>query len=306
MIKKVFALCCCVLSLLKSRAQEVDTTVLGMHFVMDEVVVKSAKKGWDLEGFIRRMKEDTTFYKAFLGLRVVPYTSDNEIVFWDENSKTIAQLENRTEQSIQGHCRTVKVRNEKVRGTYYDKQHNPRYYTAELMQHLFFRARTNECGTSDNIQSSNTRPGKIEKHKEQLKQLVFNPGSKVEGIPFVGKKASVFEDKGIQQRYDFALKLVPYNGEECYFFQAIPKEAFKDEVVYHQLDTWFRASDYAIVARDYALSYHTLLYDFDVVMKVRLEKLGTRLLPSSIDYSGNWHVFTKKRERAKFNILFDY
>jgi hypothetical protein len=174
------------------------------------------------------------------------------------------------------------------------------------MQHLFFRARTNECGTTDNIPSSHAGQGKMEKHKEQLKQLVFNPGSKVEGIPFVGKKASVFEDKGIQQRYNFALKLVPYNGEECYFFQAIPKEAFKDEVVYHQLDTWFRASDYAIVARDYALSYHTLLYDFDVVMKVRLEKLGTRLLPSSIDYSGNWHVFTKKRERAIFNILFDY
>lgn len=305
MIKRVFILWC-VLAFQKGSAQDVDTTIMGMHFLMDEVVVKSAKNGWDVDGFIRRMKEDTTFYKAFLGLRVVAYTSDNEISFFDEKSKTIAQLENRTEQTMQGNCRSVHVSKEKVQGNYYDKQHNPRYYTAELFENLFFRARTNECGATDNIHSNTTPQGKMEKQKEQLKQLVFNPGSKVEGIPFVGKKASVFEEKGVRQRYDFRLKFVQYNSEECYFFQAIPKEEYKDEVVYNQLDTWFRVADYAIVARDYALSYHTMLYDFDVVMKVRLEKNGTRLLPSSIDYRGNWHVFTKKRERSKFNILFDY
>jgi hypothetical protein len=294
------------LNLLTLKAQDIDTTILGMHFTMDEVVIKSAKNGWDVNGFIRRMKEDTTFYKAFLGLRVVNYTSDNEISFADENNKTIAHLENRTEQSMRGNCRTVKISREKVNGNYYDRKKNPRYYTAELFQNLFFRVRENECGQSDNITSSTQAKGQMEKHKEQLKQLVFNPGSKVDGIPFIGKKASVFEDKGIRQRYDFRLKYVMYNGEECYFFQAIPKEEYKDEVVYNQLDTWFRVSDYAIVARDYALSYSTLFYDFDVVMKVRLEKSGTRLLPSSIDYRGNWHVFSKKRERAKFNILFDY
>lgn len=306
MIKRAFLLFSCVSAFQKGAAQDVDTTIMGMHFLMDEVVVKSAKNGWDVDGFIRRMKEDTTFYKAFLGLRVVAYTSDNEISFLDEKSKTIAQLENRTEQTMRGNCRTVKVSNEKILGDYYDKKKNPRYYTAELFQNLFFRARTSECGGTDNINASTPVKGQLEKHKEQLKQLVFNPGSKVEGIPFVGKKASVFEDKGVRQRYDFRLKFVQYNGEECYFFQAIPKEEYKDEVVYNQLDTWFRVADYAIVARDYALSYHTMLYDFDVVMKVRLEKLGARLLPSSIDYRGNWHVFTKKRERSKFNILFDY
>lgn len=288
------------------EAQDVDTTIMGMHFTMDEVVIKSAKNGWDVNGFIRRMKEDTTFYKAFLGLRMVAYTSDNEISFFDEKGKTIAHLENRTEQSIRGNCRTVNISREKVTGNYYDRKKNPRYYTAELMQNLFFRTRVNECGQSDNIKQNYAPKGQIEKHKEQLKQLVFNPGSKVEGIPFIGKKASVFEDKGVRQRYDFRLKYVMYQGEECYFFQAIPKEEYKDEVVYNQLDTWFRVSDYAIVARDYALSYSTLFYDFDVVMKVRLEKAGARLLPSSIDYKGNWHIFSKKRERSQFNILFDY
>jgi hypothetical protein len=306
MIKNIFLFLIFVIIPLKNIAQELDTTIMGMQFTLDEFVVKSAKNGWDVDGFIRRMKEDTTFYKAFLGLKVVSYTSDNAISFLDENATILASLENRTEQTTYGNCRTIVVTQEKVNGNYYDKQKNPRYYTAELFQNLFFRPRVRECGATDNIEIGSNAKGRMEKHKEQLKRLVFSPGSKVEGIPFVGKKASVFEDNGIRQRYYFKLRYVDYQGEECYFFQAIPKEEFKDEVVYNQLDTWFRISDYAIVARDYSLSYKTMLYDFDVVMKVRLEKSGQRLLPSVIDYSGNWHVFSKKRERSRFKILFDY
>jgi hypothetical protein len=287
-------------------AQELDTTIMGMHFTLDELVVNEAKKGWDVDAFIKRMKEDTTFYKAFLGLRVVPYSSDNEITFYDEKGKSIAHLSNRTIQNIKNQCRTVIVSIETVQGDYYDRDNKARYYTAEMFQNLFFRPRNNECGLNNNVNSTSLPQNKMDRHKEQLKQMVFNPGSRVEGIPFVGKKASVFEEKGVRQRYDFRLKYVVYNGEDCYFFQAIPKPEYKEEVVYNQLDTWFRVSDYAIVARNYALSYKTLLYDFDVVMKVRLEKTSFGLLPSSIDYRGNWHVFSKKRERAAFNILFDY
>ena len=295
--------CFCSFSL---AAQLVDTSFMGMELTLDEFVVKAVHQGWDINAFIKRMREDTTFYKAFLGLRIKAYTSDNEISFLDEHQNVSAHLENRTVQSMKGNCRRVVVTQEKVSGDYYDKKHEPRYYTAELFQNLFFRARQNECGMTDDVAQHHESHNRLEKNKEQLKQLVFNPGTKVEGIPFVGKKASVFEAHGIQQRYDFKLSLVRYNGEECYFFQAIPKTEYKNEVVYQQLDTWFRVSDYAIVARDYALSYHTLLYDFDVFMKVRLEKVGDSLLPSSIDYRGNWHIFSKKRERARFNILFDY
>ncbi|MBL7712023.1 MAG: hypothetical protein JNL13_06155 [Chitinophagaceae bacterium] len=302
---KQFLLYCVFMIMMVPESPAQDSTVSGLHIMMDEVVIKAAKNGWDLAGFIRRMKEDTTFYKAFLGLRVVAYTSDNEIRILDEDNKTLARLENRTVQTMKGDCRTVQVTNEQVSGDYYDRKKQARYYTAELFGNLFFRPRVNECGATDIIGRQARAKGKIEKNKEQLKQLVFNPGSKVEGIPFVGKKASVF-DEDIAQRYDFQLKFAQHNGEECYLFRAIPKPQYKDDVVYNQLDTWFRISDYAIVARDYALSYHTLLYDFDVVMKVRLEKVGQRLLPSTIDYRGNWHIFSKKRERSHFSILFDY
>lgn len=302
----LFILLLLAVSAKKSLGQGKDTTLQGIQIVMDEVVVKAAKNGWNIGLFIQKMKEDTTFYKAFLGLRIVNYTSDNEIHFFNEKKEVIASLENRTEQSMLGDCRTVKISREQVTGKYYHKKKQPNFYTAELFQNLFFKERTNECGQNNNIPKSSSGKGKIEQHKEQLKQLVFNPGSKVDGIPFIGKKASIFEHEGTTQRYNFSLSYEWYLGEECYVFRARPKTEYSDEVVYNQLDTWFRVKDYAILARDYSLSYRTLFYDFEVMMKVRLEKNYDLLLPSIIDYEGNWHIFTKKRERSKFKILFDY
>ena len=96
------------------------------------------------------------------------------------------------------------------------------------------------------------------------------------------------------------------DGEPCYQFRITPKSGFENKVLYDELTTWFRKRDYSIVARNYSLSYHTMLYDFDVRMKVRTKQIGAKLYPTRIDYDGNWHIFTKKRERAKFTLDITY
>jgi hypothetical protein len=77
-------------------------------------------------------------------------------------------------------------------------------------------------------------------------------------------------------------------------------------VVFNELATWFRKTDYAIVARNYSLSFSTILYDFDVQMKVRLTNANGKLLPAYIEYDGNWHAATQGRERARFFAEFAY
>ena len=106
--------------------------------------------------------------------------------------------------------------------------------------------------------------------------------------------------------YDFKILSVEYDGEDCLLFSAVPKPEFKSDVIYNDLSTWFRKSDYAIVARDYSLSYNTMLYDFDVQMKVRLRNINGRLLPSRISYKGNWHIATQDRERTEFVMSITY
>jgi hypothetical protein len=118
-------------------------------------------------------------------------------------------------------------------------------------------------------------------------------------------RASIF-DKDEAKKYDFRISVEEYAGQQCYKFRITPKKGYERTAMYNDLTTWFRKSDYSILARDYALSYHTLVYDFDVAMKVRTTQVGGKLCPSYINYDGNWHIFTRQREKVKFSVEITY
>jgi hypothetical protein len=287
-------------------AQVPDTSVFNFPIAMDSVVVRAARGGWDVAAFIRRVKSDTTFHKAFKGLHIVSCTATNDIQMLGKDGKVKASLYSHTAQTVSGRCRTMKVLDEKVTGDFYKRNGEYRYYTALLYAYLFFTTGS-KCGDNDIVGAPEASGGSsgLEHSKKQLKQLIFSPGSKVSGVPFMGDKASIF-DEDVAKRYDFKLESTDYAGEECYLFRAVPKKEYVGDVVYNDLSTWFRKSDYSIVARDYSLSFHTMLYDFDVRMKVRLVRVGKRLLPGRIEYDGDWKVVTKGRERARFVVVFGY
>lgn len=289
-----------------AQAQRPDSSIFAQPLQMDAVVIKAVRGGWDLNAFIRRVRTDTTFYKAFRNMRFVSYNAVNDIKVYDKKGKVGASLFSKTRQTFSGGCRSMQVLEEKVGGDFYKRKNQYRYYTAELYDYLFF-SHGKVCNESEIVKGAIEEKGngKLEKSKYQLKQLIFNPGSKVGGIPLMGDKAAIFEPH-IAKLYDFKLQSDEYEGEDCYVFRAIPKKGHEDEVVYDELSTWFRKSDYAIVARDYSLSYKTMVYDFQVRMKVRTSQFGKRLLPTRIEYDGNWHVFTKSRERVKFTAALSY
>lgn len=302
--KIIFLLCLFVTVV--ANAQQQDTSIFKYPIQMDAVVVKAARGGWDVNAFIRRVKNDTTFYKAFRSMRLVPYAATNDIRVYDKKGKIAASLYSRTKQNVAGGCRTMQVLEEKVTGNFYKRNKDYRYYTAELYAYLFF-TKGKVCGENDRVAGALQERGKgqIEKSKYQLKQLIFNPGSRISGVPMMGDKAAIFEPQ-VAKLYDFKLLSEEYNGVECYVFKAIPKKGKEGDVVYDELTTWFRKSDYAILAHDYSLSYKTMVYDFNVHMKVRTTEVGGKLLPSTIDYDGNWHVFTQDRERVKFHTVLAY
>lgn len=295
----------CLLLLCREVAAQ-DTSIFSLPIQMDEFVLKASREGWDVEGFIRRVKEDTTFYKAFKTLRIIPYEAENDIRIFGKQTQIKASLYSRTRQQVKDGCRSMEVLEEKTTGNFYNKKKAYNYYTATLYAYLFFTPEP-VCGESNIVAQAELTAGKgrIDHHKEQLKQLIFDPGSKVAGVPFSGNKAAIFEPE-IAHMYNFKLLRTEYEGEDCYLFSAVPKETYRSQVVYNELSTWFRKSDYAIVARDYALSYKTLVYDFDVVMKVRLKEIDGHLLPVIISYTGNWHVALRKRERAAFTMKLMY
>lgn len=277
-----------------------DTSIFKYPIQMDEVVISAANDGWDVKGFIERVQNDTTFYKAFKSMRITSYNATNDIRVYNNRGKVEASLYSLTQQKVLNSCRSMEVLSESVSGRFYKRDKEYRYYTAELYDYLFFTKDT-ICNENDIVRNtlSEVEEGRIGKHKHKLKQLIFNPGSDIEGVPFMGDKAALFQPD-VAAMYNFKLASEEYDGEDCYVFKAIPKAEFRDDVVYKYLATWFRKSDYSIVARDYSLSYDAIAYDFDVHMKVRTRQVGDKLLPVKIEYDGNWHVFTQKRERVKF------
>ena len=291
------------------KAQVLDSSSYFAPILIDEVIINSSANGFDIKEFIERIKSDTTFYKAFRTMHLVTYNAENDIkIFEKKSNKVKASLSSETKQIARNGCRTMNVLDEKVTGDFYNKKREYNYYTAELYASLFF-TKGKVCG-EDNIvkghlDKSVNGKGSLEKNKAKLKQLMFNPGSRISGIPFMGNKSAIF-DPEIAKMYDFRLAIEDKNGVPCYMFEATPKKEYLGEVVYKQFKTWFRQSDYSIVSRDYALSYNTVAYDFDVIIHVDLQQIGHQLLPSYISYRGNWYAFTKGREKVSFSAKFDY
>ncbi len=267
---------------------------------LDEVMVREVKKGFDVHLFIDKIKKDTTFYKAFKSLRLLTYNMYNDIQVENKKGSVKASLNSITRQIRKNNCRLMVVKHEKVTGDFYTKKKDYNYYTARLYAHLFFTKGT--ICNDHNIVGNKVYSGS-QKYEEQLRILIFNPGQRIKGIPGIGDNVAIFETPTVN-KYAFKLSKQDYNGEPCYVFSALPKKEFLKDVVINELKTWFRISDYAIVARNYSLSFRTLLYDFDVEMKVKLKKVANYLVPYEVNYNGNWHAITKPREIVKFVAIF--
>jgi len=305
MIRLIMPVFCFLPFLCFSQIDSSAIEALGKETTLSEVVIRN---GFDVNKFLQRIKYDTTFYKAFRTLHILGFTSLNDIKMRDGDEKLKASLYSKTKQNRTNGCRTMNVLEEKTTGDMY-KGRELNYYTAELYAGLFF---TNGkiCG-EDNIVAGRQRNVKsksgIEKHKEQLKMLFFNPGQKIPGIPFIGDKVDIF-DPSISKKYDFSIDMDEMSGQQCYVFKIVPKaDIDRDDIVFDNITTWFNAKTMEIVARNYDLSYDTPIYDFDVHMEVKMTKFEGLLVPELLVYNGNWKVAFKKRERGIFTAtIFDF
>jgi hypothetical protein len=292
-----------------SYAQDSTVQVEKKAITLKEVVVRN---NLNVAAFIERVKNDTTFYKAFRNLKVLGYTSLNDIRILNKKDELIASLNSRTRQHVQQGCRYTEVLEEKTSGDFYNKKREFNYYTANMYAGLFFAVDT-ICGETNIVKdaafSTQGKSG-MEKHKEQLKMLFFNPGKKIPGIPFIGNKIALFEED-VASRYDFMIDMDAFKGEMCYIFSCTPRADLsgneKDKIVVNEMTTWFNINTWEIVARKYDLSYSAGVYDFDVHMEVEMAKFGDYLVPKLLRYNGDWDVVFKKRERAVFTAtLFDF
>jgi len=312
-MKKLILLVPCLLFLFQygfcQSQDSLDNERLARMIDLSEVVVRS---DINVPQFIDRVKNDTTFYKAFKNLHILGFTSLNDIRIVDKKGKQKAGQQSKTRQNRVDGCRTMDVLSAATQGDFYKSDSSYNYYTAELYAGLLF-TRDKVCGENNIVAGTSfDAKGKsgVAKHKEQLKMLFFNPGKKIPGIPFIGNKINIF-DPDVAEYYDFRIDQVDYDGKPAYLFSIKVRpdlsQAEKDKVVIDNMITWFDAKTMEVLARNYTLSYDAGVYDFDVSMEVEMTKFGNYLVPKTLRYKGNWDVVFKDRERGMFTAtLFDF
>ena len=278
-------------------------------FTLADVIIRN---NFEYKDILARIKRDTSFYKAFKTLRTIGYSSFNHIEMYDKNLKMVASLDSRTRQNKIGPCRTMDVLDEKIFGNLRDSRGEYNYVTPSLYASLFF-TKGQICGETNIVKGKKRmiQGAGIEKAKEQLKMLFFNPGEKIPGIPMIGNKLDLYDDNA-HKLYTYRLDYVDYHGKLAYVFEIKPKEDLgffaKDRVVVDQMITWFNPTTLEVLGRNYSLSYKAGVYDFNVQMEVEMTYTPHGLLvPKILRYKGDWDVIFKKRERGLFTAtLFDF
>ncbi len=302
-ISLFFILVSCIVN-----AQDTTLKIDNGSFTLTDAIVRN---NFDYKAILQRIKEDTSFYKAFKTLRTIGYSSYNYIQMRDKNEKVIATLNSKTRQNKVGGCRTMDVLEENVSGNMKDANGEYNYTTPALYASLFFTKGT-ICGET-NIVKGKVRKvsgSGLSKAKDQLKMLFFNPGKKIPGIPLIGNKLDLY-DESAHELYDYKLDYVDYHGQLVYMFEVKPKDNLgffsKNNVVVDQMTTWFNPKTLEVLGRNYALSYNAGAYDFNVQMEVEMTYFNGQLVPKILRYKGNWDVVFKKREKGIFTAtLFDF
>jgi hypothetical protein len=293
-----------------TAAQTRDTVDAGGATVtLSEVVVRS---GMDVNGFIERVRRDTTFYKAFRNLRVLSYTSINDIRMFDRKGAPEASLRSRTQQTAWSGCRVTNTMESSHLGPFFDRHGDPRYYTAKLYDALF-HAHDTLCGQHNMVRDHGPKlrgTSGMERHKEQLKMLFFNPGADIPGIPLMGDKTRIF-DADNRRLYQFDIDISERKGIPCYVFTISARKDLgvldRSRIVIDEMETWFDYRSFEVLQRSYAMRYDAGVYRFDVRMYVELGHAGKFLVPTLVRYDGSWKVAFQSAEKGLFTAtLFDF
>lgn len=287
------------------QIKDSTVTIGGNTITLSEVVVNNKL---NVPVFINRIKNDTSFYKAFRTLHILQFSAINDIRMNNSDGEAKASLYSKTIQTRVNGCRSMHVLEETVTGDMYDDDHAFNYHTAQMYASLFFTTGS-VCG-EDNIvtgrEFSTAGKSGLEKQKEQLKMLFFNPGKRINGLPFISDKTAIFDEE-MAGKYDMDIGMDIRNNTSCLVFTQKVKPEHRDDVVIDEMTTWFDDRTYEVLARNYSLSYDALVYDFKVTMEVELTHYGQFLVPTLIRYNGNWKALFKKRERGIFTAtLFDF
>ncbi|MEO6850906.1 MAG: hypothetical protein ABI203_03650, partial [Mucilaginibacter sp.] len=138
------------------------------------------------QDFIDAMLADTSFYKAFQDMRKYAFVAENRIYTYNKKNKVDGKIYRKLRHSNTGSKHNIEYLAKRDSGNIYKSNGKYELYTVEMFDYIFMNPNNSDFVKADAV------VGKDESYKGKLKTLIFTPGRKVKGIPFISSKTEVF------------------------------------------------------------------------------------------------------------------
>ncbi len=293
-----------------AASAQVEADTIVNVYELGEVVVHGGARGLAMEGFIRQVMDDTTFYHAFLNTKYHSHRVKSELRVRDKKSRESAYLFRDAHLLRDGANAELVIDSAREEGRLRDRGGDMRFLTAEMYDDVFFpKGKFRASNRIAARQHEISHESRFDKYKSELKKFMFNPGQEIASVPFIGDKLALF-DSTMTPFYDFSVDVSFRAGRPCWLFSAVAKdsidgdEADEDDTVIKRMLTWFDQRSMQVVAREYRIAHASLLLDFDITIKVENTLEPGDLVPLRVDYDGDWDIPFKKRELIRFYLLF--
>ena len=288
-----------ILSFSIAKAQ----TDIAKLITLDEFVVSAGLENFDAADFIEQVQTDTTFYQAFLNLKYFPHDIKSAMVVYEKDESERGKLQRKARQFLSTDEKMwVDITYENSNGKIKKRNGDWKYLTAEMYDEVFFPTQKSHVDNRIVNRDQELEGSGLEKHKAQLKKMLFNPGQEIENVPFIGDKMAIFDENMVPF---YMYSIYAFNWKDsipCVAFSCYVKEGQEEEVVIRDMTSYFHRDTHDVIAREYRLAHKTIFFDFDISMKVENKIENGWLLPEKISYNGQWDIPFKKPEIISFQI----
>ncbi len=274
--------------------------------IVDTAVLVIAKRGLTAEDFIRQILQDTGFYQAFRNLKLFSLISSENIKTYDNKGNTESHIQRKILHDNSGLVYKQKILSDIDSGKVYRQNGKYRLYTLQMFNYIFENDKNSDLteGSSSKSSSESSNSGGNEGYKQKLKKLIFQPGTPIDGIPFISQKTKIFSPE-MRDYYNYTYASATYYGNTpVYRFTVSAKPQYRDDgsIMIKDLITIFDKKNFNILGRYINMQYNNILFSFDVRMNIETQYFGDLQLPVLIQYAGNWDIPFKKKEIAAFAV----
>lgn len=287
--------------------------IIPSIIILDEVKILENNRSLSAQDFMRIVKEDTTFYKAFKHLRYYSHLYTSNLDVLNKKGRVKANIYRSGRHIRSGDSAWIIDDTIYHSGRVYKRNGDYRYYTPEAFDKVFFPKDTFQVSLSiRENQNAVNKKSREDKNVRDAKTIGFTVGSSEteQKKGSLSRKLAIF-DSTMHKYYDYIIDQTLYQGIDCYSFTCQVKDSLtrkeNKQTLIKKITSYFDKGNFNVLYRDISFKYRSLLIKLDMNIIVRMSYVSNKHVPVEIIYNGFWDLPFFKAERVNFKlILYDY